>query len=79
MSQSEIETCEAALNVAGAALTQPDASQHPTSCSHLLRLLLNVSEPILQAEDTLHTLNEVIMMIFVIFVLFLDIFYFFLT
>lgn len=58
--QSEIEACEAALNVAGAALTQPDASQHPTSCSHLLRLLLNVSEPILQVEDTLHTLNEVI-------------------
>lgn len=55
----EIETCEAALNVVGAALTQPDARRYPSSCQTLLRLLLDATEPLLSTEDVLFTSNEV--------------------
>jgi hypothetical protein len=58
LSQAELEACEAALNTAGAALTQPDAGRFPATCCQLMRLLINAVEPILQVEDVLHSSNE---------------------
>lgn len=59
LTSAELETCESALGVASAALTQPDAGKHSMSCQPLLRFLLDAVEPILLNEDVVHTSNDV--------------------